>query len=79
MGVLYRPPARHRHCDLPDWQENTGAADTRRGTVVECDNPACKKAWVFDPIPWERTWRPLLPWPFDREARNALRAKGLLS
>lgn len=66
---IYQPGERH-DCDL----EGNGRFvpnDLRPGTVEVCCE--CGRAWVYDPIPWERTYRRLRLWPFDRAQRAALR------
>lgn len=67
---IYEPAERH-DCDL-DGNGRFVPDDLRPGTVEVCQE--CGRTWVYDPIPWERTYRRLRPWPFDRAQRRALSA-----
>jgi hypothetical protein len=58
MRLVADGPARHTHM-LP---EEKGL---QPGAVAQCD---CGRYFVLDPIPWERTWRPVRWW--DRRARR---------
>lgn len=69
MARVYNPAEPHA-CRLSasgEWEPD----DLRPGALEVCDE--CGEAWVYDPIPWERRYRPLHPWPFDRKQRAALR------
>ena len=71
---VYTPDEPHR-CDLPGLDGFIGGSTDDRGALEVCE---CGRAWVYDPIPWEQTYRPLRPWPFDRAQRQALRDHRLL-
>ena len=68
-GVIYNPPKPHA-CVLSASSEAVPKAPNR-GAVEVCGE--CGRAWVYDPIPWERRYRKVHPWPFDRAQRAALR------
>jgi hypothetical protein len=60
--LLANGPERHEHALPP-------AEVLRPGAVARC--PGCGRAFVLDPIPWERTWRRVRWW--DRHARRTIR------
>lgn len=64
--LLADGPDRHV-CELPDPKV---PVELRPGAVARC---ACGRYWVLDPIAWERVWRRVHPWPFDRRARRTIR------
>jgi hypothetical protein len=64
MTLLADGPTRHEHT-LPS------LPDLRPGAVAQC--PGCGRFFVLDPIPWERTWRPVRWW--DRRARRVIRER----
>lgn len=62
-GLVADGPDRHAH-ELPD------ADLLKPGAVAMCD---CGRFFVLDPIPWERTWRPVRWW--DRTAKRVIRER----